>query len=448
MFSSRIEHLELRNYRRFAHLSIDFTEGLTVLVANNGGGKTAVLDAVAIALRVFVDELRSTTSHGFERTDVRLATAPTGAMVPSLPTSLSVLATIDGIRTGLHRELASMEGRTTYANANDLAKRARTLRNQLVDYANRKYPKAPLFPVIAYYGTGRLWSTHKITAGKKKAAKNLAVQTEAYLDCLSPSSSYGHFVVWFESIVREAQNETQTGVLSPHRPALLLEGIRRATDAVLRPSGWRTLDWDFLTQEVVAQHKTQGRLPVSLLSDGIRNLVALVADLAHRAVRLNPHLGERACLETPGIVLVDEVDMHLHPGWQQTVVAQLREAFPSVQFILTTHSPFVTSTVHRDCIRILSDDGTVSVPSEQTQGAESPFVLGIVFGVDSSPPVEIAETLSEYRTLIEKGLATQPRAIELKEMLTKHFGSHHPAMLATEGLLRLQRFKSERARQG
>jgi predicted ATP-binding protein involved in virulence len=448
MFSSRIEHLELRNYRRFPQLSIDFHGDLSILVANNGGGKTAVLDAIAIALRYFVDELRGTTSHGFERTDVRLARAPTGAMVPSPPTSMTAHALIDGQSIHWSRDLASMGGRTTYADAGELAKRARSLRERLVDYANGKRPDAPMLPIIAYYGTGRLWSAHKVTAGKKKAAKNLAVQTEAYLDCLSPSSSYGHFVVWFESVVREAQNEAQTGLASPHRPALLLEGIRRATDAVLRPSGWRTLDWDFLAQDVIAQHETQGRLPVSLLSDGIRNLIALVADLAHRAVRLNPHLGAHACLETPGIVLVDEVDMHLHPAWQQTVVSQLREAFPRVQFILTTHSHLVTSTVHRDCIRILHEDGTVSVPSDQTQGADSPFVLGIVFGVDTSPPIDIAETLSKYRALIEQGYGTQEQALALKGRLTEHFGLHHPTMLATEGLLRLQRFKSERARQG
>jgi predicted ATP-binding protein involved in virulence len=442
-----MEHLHVRNYRRFEDLKIDFSAELMVLVGSNGGGKTAVLDAIAIALRYFVDRMRSKTSHGFERTDVRLVTTPTGAMVPSPPTSLNARALIDGKSTQWHHELASMEGRTTYADASELAQRARGLREQLVDYANRKCPEAPVLPVIAYYGTGRLWSAHKVTAGKKKAAKNLAVQTEAYLDCLSPTSSYGHFVVWFESVVREAQNEAQTGITSPHRPALLLEAIRGATDAVLHPSGWAGLDWDFLRQEVIALHKQQGRLPVSLLSDGIRNLIALVADLAHRAVRLNPHLGARACLDTPGIVLVDEVDMHLHPAWQQTVVAQLREAFPRVQFILTTHSHLVTSTVHRDSIRVMHDDGTVSVPAEQTQGAESPVSLAVVFGVETSPPIPIAEDLSEYRSLIEQGLGAQERAMALRHRLTEHFGAHHPAMLATDALVRLQRLKSARTRQ-
>lgn len=441
-----LESLSLRNFRRFEHLEIEFEEDLTVLVAENGGGKTAVLDGIAVALSSFVDELRDLGSHGFVRDDVRLAQADTGAMVPVTPTSLDACATIDGRRTGWHRELASPAGKTTRASAKELAERASELKRELGDFADKRRAVPPQLPLIAYYGTGRLWSGLKSTAQKVKVAKDLSVQTGAYLDCLSPSSSYGHFRVWFENVTREALNEQGTGIKSPHHPRALLDAVQTATDAVLRPSGWSQLGWDFVRSDVVATHERHGRLPVELLSDGIRNLVALVADLAHRAVRLNPHLAENACRQTPGIVLIDEVDMHLHPAWQQTVIGSLREAFASVQFVVTTHSPLVVSTVPARSLRIVGEDGTISQPTAETGGYDSSFSLGEVFHVSDAPPVEAAGRLAEYRKLIQEGLGDSAEAAVLRDYLIDHFGEGHPAIVETLGLQRLVNLRRERDR--
>jgi len=89
----------------------------------------------------------------------------------------------------------------------------------------------------------------------------------------------------------------------------------------------------------------QPRLPFGMLSDGQRNMLALVGDLAIKAAQLNPHLGVNALLQTPGVVLIDELDLHLHPRWQQHIVEDLRRLFPEVQFIATTHSPFIIQTL-------------------------------------------------------------------------------------------------------
>ncbi|MGB8922932.1 MAG: AAA family ATPase [Pseudomonas sp.] len=94
-------------------------------------------------------------------------------------------------------------------------------------------------------------------------------------------------------------------------------------------------------------------LKVSQLSDGIRNIVALAADIAYRCIKLNPHLGITAPHQCTGVVLIDEVDMHLHPAWQQTVIPDLLGAFPNIQFIVTTHSPQVITSVQAKCIRVL-----------------------------------------------------------------------------------------------
>ncbi|MEO1075191.1 MAG: AAA family ATPase, partial [Bacteroidota bacterium] len=86
-------------------------------------------------------------------------------------------------------------------------------------------------------------------------------------------------------------------------------------------------------------------LPFDLLSDGQRSMLALAGDLAMRMTRLNPSLREDSVQQTPGVVLIDELDLHLHPLWQRQIVGDLRRTFPAVQFIATTHSPFIIQSL-------------------------------------------------------------------------------------------------------
>lgn len=81
------------------------------------------------------------------------------------------------------------------------------------------------------------------------------------------------------------------------------------------------------------------------LSDGYKNIVRLSLDIAYKAIKLNPHLGSEVVINTKGVVLIDEIDMHLHPKWQKTIIADLKRTFPNIQFITTTHSPFIVQSL-------------------------------------------------------------------------------------------------------
>lgn len=442
--TTQLQRMTLKNFRRFSELRITFEDDLTVIVAENGGGKSAVLDGIAVALHAFVDEMRGAPAKGFKADDVRVVRSDVGKMMEVLPTVVEVSTIIDGVSISWDRALKWRGGRTTWGQSMGKAM-AQRLKDDLIATPLKPARPGQLLPVIAYYGTGRLWSTHKVTEGKVSAARNPALQTSAYVDALSSSSSYGQFAKWFENVVREAQNEQVSGESSPHRPSLSKSAVVRAVDTVLAPTSWRRLDWDFLNEEIVATHDVHGRLPVSRLSDGTRNLLALVADLAHRAVRLNPSLGEEACRLTSGIVLIDEVDMHLHPSWQQRVLPLLREAFPLLQFIVTTHSPLVISTVPSRSIRILGDNDAVHVPTEETEGFTSTFALASVFGVESEPPGQFATMLRDYRRLIEDGAQESPVGRGLRESLEAHFGGDHPAIVSLQSFARLMAFKRKRA---
>ena len=133
--------------------------------------------------------------------------------------------------------------------------------------------------------------------------------------------------------------------------------VQDAVNEVLKPVGWQHLQYsERYDKSLVLKHPTYGVMKISQLSDGIKNMLAMIADIAYRCVLLNGHLEDQAAKKSPGVVMIDEVDMHLHPQWQQTVIKALRDAFPRIQFIVTTHSPQVLSTVPAESIRVIKHE--------------------------------------------------------------------------------------------
>ena len=430
---TRIDQIKLTNFRCFPSLSLALDPSCTVLVAGNGGGKTAVLDALAGVLRWVVGGLLNAVTDDFPPRDVRVSDHG-AARIEHYPASAEATGVFFGRQHTWQWERQDENG-TTLSVQPMLSAPGATAEGG--DTA---------WPVFAYYGTGRRWST-ELSAPRR----GLVRRVDAYVDCLQPASTFGALAQWFEAMSRESQRERADGVTSPHQPTARLLAVRRAVDAVLAQVGWSQLAWDFVREEIVARHPTQGQLPVSMLSDGVRGVLAMVADLAHRCARLNPHLGADAPAQTEGVVLVDEVDMHLHPAWQQTILGTLRAVFPRVQWVVTTHSPQVLSTVHARHIRVLPDDPVrdgVRTPMQQTRGVESAEVLATVMGVDPVPHVEEAQWLSDYRAKIADGEADTAEAQTLRARLDAHFGAQHPVMIDCDRLLRFQAFRLRRAQTG
>jgi len=110
--------------------------------------------------------------------------------------------------------------------------------------------------------------------------------------------------------------------------------------------------------ELTVDLQDESTLPFRMLPDGVRTMLAMAGDMARRALWLNPDLGADAAKLTPGVVLIDEIDLHLHPSWQRHVVDDLKRAFPKVQFVVTTHSPFIIQSAQPGEVYDLeSEDG-------------------------------------------------------------------------------------------
>ena len=143
------------------------------------------------------------------------------------------------------------------------------------------------------------------------------------------------------------------------------------------------------------------RIPVNQLSDGYKSTISLVADIAYRMAVLNPQLLGDVCNETDGIVLIDEVDLHLHPKWQQRILGDLTEIFPKVQFIISTHAPEVINSVSKENVIVLENNQAVSAPAE-TYGKDANGILRTIMHVKERPN-EIMQKFDDFYDLLNKG---------------------------------------------
>ena len=431
----RLNKLSLENFRCFAQCEVEFHPDLTVLVAENGSGKTAVLDAVAIAMSQLVNAIsKDEELLRISNDDVRLKLDPRANMVAQFPSSYRMHGTVND---------TSVEwGGTVYVKRRETWPNYRTSKALKME-ARHFLSDDAVLPLIGYYRTSRAFrNTAARQDYRRTSIRNITERVTAYADCFSSRSSTRAILSWFEQRYWEIAHPAFKESLSVN--LALIAGVQAAANRVLEPAGWSDFEWNADLQTVTVRHRTQGRLPYFMLSDGVRTMLALVVDIARRCASLNPQLSDQAPVQTPGVLIVDEVDMHLHPRWQQQVLGLLQSAFPALQIIVSTHSPHVLSTVDKSSIRVFHIDGEdmrIETPSFQTKGVESADVLAVVMDVDPVPQLQETDDLRTYRALIEDGKDGTPEATALRARLDAHYGPASQVMVDCDRLIRFQQFR-------
>jgi predicted ATP-binding protein involved in virulence len=451
----KLDRIILENYRCFKRLELVLHPNITVLVAENGQGKSTLLDAIRVGLWPYVHSFDLASSgvndiaNGIGIDDVRLVKMPAGDMARQLPCDITLIGNYgNGEKTW--KRFRESEKKHTRTKNDDNTKNMERWAAKVEK--NVRDPAAPSvdLPMLGYYGTGRLWSHKKLTIAKSSKKDNDSfMRLFAYRDCLDPASSYKHFADWFTWIF-ESYREKQIKQLEKGLPAdgssaeaHAIQVVQQATDCFLEDTtGWHGLEYSVGNEKsLVLNHNQYGTMKVELLSDGIRSMLAMVGNIAYRCFKLNPHWGIEAARKTTGVVLIDEVDMHLHPRWQQLVLSQLGQAFPSIQFVVTTHSPQVLSTVSAERIRILDSSGVYAAPPG-TEGAEASRILTRVLGVDVRPPQNQATMeLKEYLALVDTDQWSSARAIELRSVLDARYQGEEHELLEAD--LRIENRKWE-----
>ena len=287
---------------------------------------------------------------------------------------------------------------------------------------------------------------------RKQAVPTRFQRLSGLENALQSKTDFRRSIGWFDFFEQRELRELRDRIIHDNLPAL--ECVRRAIGSMI--PGMRNPRIDGSSGRFVVDASGPSDAPIKLrldqLSDGYQVMLGVVMDFALRLALANPpdRTGSDP-LQGEAILILDEVDLHLHPEWQQRVVPDLRRTFPNTQLILTTHSPQVATTVNVESIRVVKRrDGMkqVETPTFQTRGVESADVLSRIMSVDPVPKVPEAAWLNDYRALIEEGRDDSPEAVELRGRLTTHFGQSHPVMLDSDRLIRFTRVKKRRAEGG
>lgn len=401
----KIHELFIENFHGFEKRYINFSEQFTVLVGDNGTGKTGILDALAVALGSFLSGLDGVQSRHIRRDEYFRKIYIHGGLSDvqmQFPVKITSKGNIEGKTLEWSRSVNSQKGSTTSKEAKSIIEYASTLQKEV------SAGEAVILPVISYYGTGRLWLQKKENSISQKSNR-----LEGYLHCLDTASNEKHFFRWMEKMTYIELQRKETPPV--------LKAVRYAISLCMRK--WKTIEFDVDSQELIAIDENNMAIPFNLLSDGIRNTIGLVADLAHRMAQLNPALGESVVEETPGVVLIDELDLHLHPSWQRRIVNDLKRTFPKVQFVATTHSPFIIQSLEEGELRRLhSEDDDEVVSGEEFVSRSIEDISEIVMEVPnvqrSEKLTEMYEIAQKYYTLLQNGRkATDEEVEKLKQQL-------------------------------
>ena len=448
----QIARIAMENFRCFSGLALELNfeprkisrngelktvSPLTVIVAKNGMGKTTILDAIRIAYGTFTSEFSYKSAVTFHSRDIRI---DKDKLSQCFPATIDALGDIDKSWYEWIRTVRKEGQRTRIWVKDNDKKDIRDMGGNPFKTFVKKFEEAEerkeilTLPIIASYGTNRLW---KKTNRKEKKRNLVTNRTWGYSSCLDAASSYSESFEWMTDAIIVRLNENQVGIQKNQVINDQLEAIERALKTVLEPEGYTPpLHLDPFFQELAVVHgKEWGKgisVPVSQMSDGVKAVFFMVADIAFRCAKLNPQLKQNAAELTPGIVLIDEIDLHLHPSWQQSVLDTLQLAFPKIQFIVTTHSPQVVSSVPKECVRIINDGKIVSFDT-QTQGVESQDILAQIFGTYPAPPHDrFVQMLKQYANMEAHGQADTEDGVKLRRQLIQHFGEKYQPLQRIE----------------
>lgn len=412
-----------------------------MLVGKNGSGKTTVLEAIAIALGTWFVGFNIVNAKGInKRTDPLRKAYQIGAtddVQTQFPVEIEAWGKIEESKDQiLHwkRELYTPTGTMTTKDAKEIVEYAAEYQKAISEGRTDIY-----LPMVAYYGTGRLWDYHR---QKRTDVFKVSSRTNGYIDCLDGTANVKLMMDWFQIMtINKYQRQEENLESNPELDTVYLAMEKCLTNL----SGYSDVKirYNMGTQELDVyyseQDKQRMRIPLNQLSDGYKGMISLVADIAYRMATLNPQLGTEVLSKGDGVVLIDEVDLHLHPAWQQKVIDNLMNIFPKVQFIVSTHAPAIISSVKTDKLRILSNK-EVCMTANQVYGKDVNSVMKEIMGVNDRPDqfVELFEKF--YRLLSEK---KYDEAGAVLDKLDEERGYHDPEIVKCRVKLKLERMRGK-----
>ena len=427
----KLKSVEIENYRAIEKLKLSLDPSLTVLHGDNGYGKTSVLSAIAVGLGdeamlgpfldVFIYFCEEDWREG------------AGNPLVSLTSMDGKACERPGTRSVVKRKKAEEE----------MSVHRENLEEALVEDSHADNND---MPICVLYGTDRTVSDVPESVVSPRHLPRRVPRLDALKGALSARTDFEDLFAWFyfkeDEELRE-QKERRDFDYQLKEVSAVREAISSMLPEVSDPRTESNPPRFIVSQK--SEHGQVEKLSLDQLSGGYRIVLALAADLARRMVQGNPHLDDP--LESEAVVLIDEVELHLHPAWQQRILGDLRRTFPNTQFIVSTHSPQVLTTVEPQRIVELAREGdriVAGAPAGATYGAEAGDVLSVVMGVKERPENEFTKALEQYRYLIREGQWESEEALALRASL-ESMSPYDPALDRADLEIRRRKLFRQRA---
>ena len=407
----KVTRLNLANYRDARALSIELNPKLNVFVGVNGSGKSTVLDAIAIMLSWAVSRINHPGASGRPIVESDITNGKSTSSIQLLYEAEG--KTIEWKLSKVRKGHATSEGKSNLQELNYYAKGIQSKISETSEKVN--------LPLFVYYPVNRA----VVEIPSRIRGKHLFDLLAAYDGALSSGANFKTFFEWFrerENLEKEIlgyRNQSALpGLGTPVKyqfPDPQLKAVRSALTGVLEDFSDFTIRKSPPRMEVKKNGK---RLTVNQLSGGELILIAMIGDLARRMAIANPDSTKP--LEGSGIVLIDEIDLHLHPKWQRMIVPKLLEVFPNCQFIISTHSPHVITHVHPESLFLLeqTDSGIVARKPNESYGKNVDRVLEDLMGLETTRPDEVDSDLHSIFETIDAGKLEEARS-QITDLMQK-----------------------------
>ena len=450
-----IQQVTLRNVGLFKNLKISLAptehnpSNITVFVGDNGAGKTSVLKALATSLSWFAARLRTEKGSGNPLPEEAILNMANFASIEiKIRDSSGLLKDSDQEKIDNYFTwtlVKSKKGRKNEhtSNLNDCNRLVNHYRDAL------SHNDQASLPLIAFYPVERV----VLDIPLKIRTKHTFLQLDGYDNSLSQGVDFRRFFEWFreredtenESGISEDLLKQLMPIFAANQEAWQRLNELNASAKDRQLTAVRTAIHRFMPHMDnlrvrrkprlhMAIDKNGETLNVAQLSQGEKSLMALVGDVARRLAMLNPALENP--LAGDGIVLIDEVDLHLHPSWQRSLCDRLIETFPNCQFILTNHSPLVISDCKNVLVYALTDGEFRQLPSQYGQDANT-VLLDVM---DTSIRNEkINARLNDLLDAIQDSRLTE--AQQLLSELTEELPANHLELVKAGLILRKQKLR-------
>lgn len=408
--------VDVQNFKRFTSLHLELKPGINILLGGNGVGKTSALEALSIALSDFFSGIPDIPKRGIEGVQIRFDTHALGD-VSSAKQYFSASITS---KIHLDKEVAIGE---VFRRDNTSNSRTSYRGKGIAQYASRICnDMGSVLPLLRYYSTKRL--TTPIFNAKNKDMPNDRVR--GYIGCMDDVLDIQAIKNWCLDMELEAFHSG--------KPVKEYEAFKQIVSSFMaKMTGFTpfpTIRYSSIEKELVYMEEGKA-VPINYMSAGYQSLLWMIMDMAFRVAQINPGIEDFKIIT--GIVLIDEIDMHLHPVWQWRIVDALHEVFPKVQFILATHSPIIVSSAKDAHLISLQGDDVRYLP-----GAYAYSVDDILEARQFSQriPDELGALVSIFDRLVNSGKLDDAK--NTLNIMIGQFGSNNPSVIECQSTLDLE----------